>query len=176
MKILTQVLSNLAINASKFTSHGFVELACTAREEHGIAAVSESPLYAAIPDLVIVPGTGPHDVSPTELPVVCLDRKCGEAVMTGADVFAPGVKGLDGGISTGDTVACYIDIDNTTLRGQPGPFFCADSTSSSKRRRRRKTRNRRRRYSSNRRATRPDSLPHHRRHPQHLRQFSTSRP
>ena len=97
--------------------------------------------------------------------------------MTGADVFAPGVKGLDGGISvgkarsrilyprpcmteiylhfrcahevhansstydltmtrvrvsfclrvssSGETVACYVDIDNSTLRGQPGPFFGA---------------------------------------------------
>jgi 16S rRNA C967 or C1407 C5-methylase (RsmB/RsmF family) len=93
-------------------------------QQAGVPALETAPLYDVVPDLIVVPGTGPHQIN-LEHPVICLDRRCGEAVMTGADVFAPGVKGIALNIRKGDLVSLVVDIDNVTLKGQPLPSLPA---------------------------------------------------
>ncbi|KAH3766993.1 NOL1/NOP2/Sun domain family member 6 [Pelomyxa schiedti] len=56
-------------------------------------------------------------------PEVIVDAKCGEAVMRGAEVFAPGVVGAETGINTGHTVAVYADADGTCKKGETNKFL-----------------------------------------------------
>lgn len=48
---------------------------------------------------------------------VAVDTKCGEAVLRGADVFAPGIRGASSQISPGDLVSVYVDLDSKVLHG-----------------------------------------------------------
>lgn len=48
---------------------------------------------------------------------VIVDTGCGEAVLRGADVFAPGVKGCTAGLLAGVVVEVWIDLDNALMRG-----------------------------------------------------------
>lgn len=47
--------------------------------------------------------------------VVLVGRRCGEAVMRGADVFAPGVAAMERGIAVGDDVAVVADVGRTPV-------------------------------------------------------------
>jgi hypothetical protein len=96
--------TTVRVNLLKTTRPALVERL----QQLGVGAVADSPLYSVVPDLVIIPGSGPNAVTADGLPMVCLDRRCGEAVMTGADVFSPGVKGLDAGIAAQETVAVCV--------------------------------------------------------------------
>jgi 16S rRNA C967 or C1407 C5-methylase (RsmB/RsmF family) len=49
---------------------------------------------------------------------VVVDTKCGEAVLRGADVFAPGVKGCSVGLMEGDNCAVFVDLDSQVLHGE----------------------------------------------------------
>lgn len=53
------------------------------------------------------------------LPVsrVIVDTGCGEAVLRGADVFAPGIKGCTAGLLAETEVTVWIDLDNALMRG-----------------------------------------------------------
>jgi 16S rRNA C967 or C1407 C5-methylase (RsmB/RsmF family) len=94
-------------------------------QQAGVPALDSSPLYDIVPDLIIVAGSGPHEVK-LDYPVICLDRRCGEAVMTGADVFAPGVKGIAQHLQKGNQVSLVGDMDGVCLKGQPLAGFPGD--------------------------------------------------
>lgn len=91
-------------------------------QQAGVPALDSAPMYDFVPDLIIVAGSGPHEIK-LDYPVICLDRRCGEAVMTGADVFAPGVKGTAQNFRKGDQVSLVVDIDGVCLKGQPLATF-----------------------------------------------------
>lgn len=55
----------------------------------GILGVEVS-LHTQLPDLLCVPVTGPHAVQRLKR-FLCVDARCGEAVMRGAQIYSPGV-------------------------------------------------------------------------------------
>ena len=50
---------------------------------------------------------------------VIVDRLCGEAVLRGSDIFAPGVMCASAGVNAQDMVNIYIDLEHKTTRGFP---------------------------------------------------------
>jgi hypothetical protein len=50
--------------------------------------------------------------------VVMCDRFCGEAVLRGSDIFCKGIMSADIGITKGEEVAVYANINGTILRAQ----------------------------------------------------------
>ena len=48
-------------------------------------------VHPEVSDALVIPNFGPRDDLHVEAKVVVVDVHCGAAVMTGADVFAPGV-------------------------------------------------------------------------------------
>lgn len=77
-------------------------------------AATEPFVHAVIPFAVMVPGSGPAtdiDYSVAEGKEVMVGRKCGESVLRGAHVFAPGVLACTAGIQAGDTVAVSVGIE-----------------------------------------------------------------
>ena len=59
---------------------------------------------------------------------VIVDSRCGEAVLRGADVFAPGIKGATAGLIEKTPVSIFVDLDDVVLHGDK------DVTSNPKRR------------------------------------------
>ncbi|KAL6059863.1 putative methyltransferase nsun6 [Balamuthia mandrillaris] len=52
-------------------------------------------------------------------PPIVVDRKCGEAIMRGADIFAPGVLAAAAGVRHGEKVSVWIQMENGKLtRGE----------------------------------------------------------
>ncbi|XP_064105474.1 tRNA (cytosine(72)-C(5))-methyltransferase NSUN6-like [Macrobrachium nipponense] len=72
--------------------------------------------HPVIPDVIIIESNGIRNVTP-ETKEVIVGRKCGSAVLRGANVFAPGVMGATPGLKTGEKVAVYSDLDDKCLRG-----------------------------------------------------------
>mmetsp|Transcript_2679 Transcript_2679/g.11850 ORF Transcript_2679/g.11850 Transcript_2679/m.11850 type:complete len:135 (+) Transcript_2679:472-876(+) len=58
-----------------------------------------------LPDVVLVQTLGPVDRSPSNLSKVWVSRKCGEAVLRGANIFAPGVMAAETSLTVGMRVA-----------------------------------------------------------------------
>ncbi|EFC42604.1 predicted protein [Naegleria gruberi] len=48
---------------------------------------------------------------------IVVDRKCGEAVLRGADVFAPGILGISKNCHSGSEIAILCDISSQTKKG-----------------------------------------------------------
>lgn len=78
-----------------------------------------------LPDLL---GLVPHATSETEeekdddddedaLPAVVVDARCGEAVLRGAHVFAPGVVACERRVAVGARVVLYADVRGALQRG-----------------------------------------------------------
>jgi len=72
-------------------------------------------------DCIRIPSKGPNDVQHI-YPEIVVDTKCGEAVLRGADIFAPGVLGAVSGIRGGDKVSVVVDIDGKVHRGDTNKF------------------------------------------------------
>ena len=51
-------------------------------------------------------------------PLVVVDARCGESVLRGADVFAPGVVSVSKGILSGNTVSVIVDVCGTLRHGE----------------------------------------------------------
>ncbi|XP_068223597.1 tRNA (cytosine(72)-C(5))-methyltransferase NSUN6 isoform X2 [Palaemon carinicauda] len=75
--------------------------------------------HPVIPDVILIESSGLKYIIP-ETKEVIVGRQCGSAVLRGANVFAPGVMGATPGISVGDKVAVYADLDDKCLRGSKG--------------------------------------------------------
>ena len=70
------------------------------------AALQDHP---TLDDMLCLPLSGPH-ARPLLPKLVAVDRACAEAVLRGADVFAPGVLGCSADIEAGDTVS-VVTVD-----------------------------------------------------------------
>uniref|UniRef100_A0A7S2ZNZ9 SAM-dependent MTase RsmB/NOP-type domain-containing protein n=4 Tax=Rhodosorus marinus TaxID=101924 RepID=A0A7S2ZNZ9_9RHOD len=70
-----------------------------------------------LPDVVLVQTLGPVDRSPSNLSKVWVSRKCGEAVLRGANIFAPGVMAAETSLTVGMRVAVYADITDSLTKG-----------------------------------------------------------
>ncbi|CAD7703200.1 unnamed protein product [Ostreobium quekettii] len=77
-------------------------------------------VHAGIDGIVVLKGMGPKTVDYSEegLKEIVVDRKTGEAVLRGADVFVPGVLACSPGLSKGDRVAVCIALE------RPGSDWC----------------------------------------------------
>lgn len=69
-----------------------------------------------LPDLLVIKSSGLHTVVPESKEVV-VGKRCGCAVLRGAEVFAPGVMGFAPDIQSGDRVAVFADLTELCLRG-----------------------------------------------------------
>ncbi|KAK3743413.1 hypothetical protein QZH41_011525, partial [Actinostola sp. cb2023] len=78
--------------------------------------------HDVIPDVLIIPGYGPHHRVPSKKEVI-VDTYCGTAVLRGADVYAPGVMATHPGMQQGDTVSVYADLDNKCRKGLTKPYL-----------------------------------------------------
>ena len=76
---------------------------------------SVSP-HPKLSDALIITGSSSL-LDSSFLPRVVVDRKCGKAVLRGADVFSPGIKGLPH-LPNDTNVAVYVDIDHKCKRGE----------------------------------------------------------
>lgn len=77
--------------------------------------------HPVLQDVLLVRGVSSVDdnMDHQDVPRVIVDNKCGKAVLRGADVFSPGVKGLPH-LAVGTTVAVHVDIHRKCKRGEKG--------------------------------------------------------
>eukprot|EP00118_Oscarella_pearsei_P002663 m.11186 g.11186 ORF g.11186 m.11186 type:complete len:460 (+) comp23058_c0_seq3:25-1404(+) len=68
-------------------------------------------------DVLLIPGSGIRDVRPV-CKCVIVGAKCGEAVLRGANVFAPGIIATSSDIGEKDLVSVYADVKSSFIRGQ----------------------------------------------------------
>ena len=73
-------------------------------------------IHSVIPDLVVISGTGSSEV-PVLDKVVVVSVGCATAVLRGANVFAPGVLGVQSGVRKGEAVSVFADLRGTCLAG-----------------------------------------------------------
>ena len=76
--------------------------------------LSKHPL---MDDVVVIAGNRSQLVEDSTLPTVVVDVKCSKAVLRGAEVFSPGVKGLPC-VPEGSNVAVHVDITSACRRGE----------------------------------------------------------
>jgi len=83
-----------------------------------VKMVQENPalepyIQPSVPMALIVPGSGPHDVdySGTNGLEVIVGRKAGEAMLRGANAYAPGVLACTNDIAAGDLVAVSVGVE-----------------------------------------------------------------
>ena len=111
-------LTTLRVNTLRSTRDAALAQLRAELEARGesAAAASCTP-HAALPDMITIDCTGPHDLDIEQEAVVVVDRACGEALMRGADVFAPGVIGASSGLRAGQRVAVLADRGAAHSRG-----------------------------------------------------------
>jgi SAM-dependent methyltransferase len=66
----------------------------------------EAAAHPVVPDALTIEVTGPHAVPELERKAL-VDVGCAEAVLRGADIFAPGVVAMSWGVVAGDEVSVY---------------------------------------------------------------------
>ncbi|XP_036453519.1 tRNA (cytosine(72)-C(5))-methyltransferase NSUN6 isoform X1 [Colossoma macropomum] len=72
--------------------------------------------HPLLPDVLLLPVSGPRDVSVLNSEVV-VGAQCGSAVLRGAHVFAPGVLSAPKFMKAGDTVSVFSDVEGKCTRG-----------------------------------------------------------
>ena len=82
--------------------------------------LSPLPARPLLPEAVELPTPPARSPLLGEL-VVSVDRVCGEAVLRGASIFAPGLKSLPRGVQVGSVVSVVVDIEGKDTRGQTTP-------------------------------------------------------
>ncbi|XP_049956448.1 tRNA (cytosine(72)-C(5))-methyltransferase NSUN6 isoform X1 [Schistocerca serialis cubense] len=87
-------------------------------EEYGIDEMPQVFVHPKLPETVVV---GPWNVNELDLDIkqqeVIVDVACGIAVLRGADVFAPGVMGMQTGAQIGDIVSVFADVSKNCKKG-----------------------------------------------------------
>ncbi|XP_049778895.1 tRNA (cytosine(72)-C(5))-methyltransferase NSUN6 isoform X1 [Schistocerca cancellata] len=87
-------------------------------EEYGIDEMPQVFVHPKLPETVVV---GPWNVNELDLDIkqqeVIVDVACGVAVLRGADVFAPGVMGMQTGAQIGDIVSVFADVSKNCKKG-----------------------------------------------------------
>ena len=76
--------------------------------KHGLPTPTVT-VHESLSDVIVIRGSGPRSesVRPHDggrLPEVIVGRGCGQAVLRGAEVYAPGVVGMPSHVAAGDTV------------------------------------------------------------------------
>ncbi|XP_077592547.1 tRNA (cytosine(72)-C(5))-methyltransferase NSUN6 [Stigmatopora nigra] len=72
--------------------------------------------HPALPDVLLIPVVGPRCVQKLNSEVV-VGAQCGNAVLRGANVFAPGIVACPKFMKAGDMVSVYSDVEGKCTRG-----------------------------------------------------------
>lgn len=72
--------------------------------------------HHSLPEVMVIESNGIQNARPVSKEVI-VGRKCGSAVLRGAEVYAPGVLGASPSLKAGDPVAVFVDLKDTCLRG-----------------------------------------------------------
>nr|XP_023649155.1 putative methyltransferase NSUN6 isoform X2 [Paramormyrops kingsleyae] len=72
--------------------------------------------HPQVPDVLLIPVTGPLSVCPQRSEVI-VGAQCGNSVLRGANVFAPGVLSAPKYMKAGDSVAVCSDVEGRCTRG-----------------------------------------------------------
>ena len=85
-------------------------------------ALAGAHAHPLAPSALLLPGSGPHavDYAATRGLEVVLGRPAGEAVLRGAEAFAPGVLAASAGIAAGDLVAVSVALELRSAAGGGG--------------------------------------------------------
>jgi predicted ribosome-associated RNA-binding protein Tma20 len=88
-------------------------------KEDSTSCITQNP---ALENVLYVWGTGPHEISydrqaDEPLKEVIVSRKCGEAVLRGAQIYVPGVMACSSHVEEGDKVAVSVAIEKPTDTG-----------------------------------------------------------
>jgi predicted ribosome-associated RNA-binding protein Tma20 len=73
-------------------------------------------IHPSVPDCLFIQGRK-KNVHPSEVEVY-VDHYTGNAIARGADIFVAGVLAAESGMTPGQLVAVYVDIQGSCLRGQ----------------------------------------------------------
>lgn len=74
-------------------------------------------LHPVVPDVIELETLGPIERDHTGLPKMWVSRKCAEAVLRGANIYAPGVLAAEANIRPDHRVAVFADINDDITRG-----------------------------------------------------------
>ncbi|XP_035269886.1 tRNA (cytosine(72)-C(5))-methyltransferase NSUN6 isoform X1 [Anguilla anguilla] len=72
--------------------------------------------HSQVPDVLLLPVIGPRPALP-ESPEVIVGAQCGNAVLRGAHVFAPGILSAPKHMKAGDRVSVFSDVEGRCTRG-----------------------------------------------------------
>ncbi|KAG9348015.1 hypothetical protein JZ751_004034 [Albula glossodonta] len=72
--------------------------------------------HTHVPDVLLLPVIGPRPALP-EHPEVIVGTQCGNAVLRGANVFAPGILSAPKYMKPGDKVSVFSDVEGKCTRG-----------------------------------------------------------
>ncbi|KAJ8279814.1 hypothetical protein COCON_G00068800 [Conger conger] len=72
--------------------------------------------HTQVPDVLLLPVVGPRAALP-ENPEVIVGTQCGNAVLRGAHVFAPGILSAPKYMKAGDKVSVFSDVEGKCTRG-----------------------------------------------------------
>eukprot|EP00164_Ancoracysta_twista_P018812 GFYU01032748.1.p1 GENE.GFYU01032748.1~~GFYU01032748.1.p1 ORF type:complete len:477 (+),score=78.80 GFYU01032748.1:59-1432(+) len=90
------------------------------KEENPESASAQVPVpfqvHNSVPDILFQPCSGPMNIQQSHK-IVILDRKCAEAILRGADVYAPGVLYMEKAVNYGEVVCLFVDLDPSRPRG-----------------------------------------------------------
>eukprot|EP00741_Cyanophora_paradoxa_P004171 tig00000786_g4052.t1 len=84
--------------------------------EHLAATEFRAQPHPVLSDMIVIP-SGSSQRPSRSYPEVVVTRKTGEALMRGAELYAPGVLAAERNISAGDTVSVCVDVKMRSLRG-----------------------------------------------------------
>ncbi|CAH1238735.1 NSUN6 [Branchiostoma lanceolatum] len=95
------------------------ELQQLLKKEYSNKAVPCPPVepHPVLPDVLLIPTTGPHLSLQHHSKEIMVDIPCGAAILRGAHIFAPGVLGATADVQAGDQVSVYVDVAGKCLRG-----------------------------------------------------------
>ncbi|XP_049605780.1 tRNA (cytosine(72)-C(5))-methyltransferase NSUN6 isoform X1 [Syngnathus scovelli] len=79
----------------------------------------EIDTHPSVPDVLLIPVVGPRCVQQLSSEVVA-GVQCGNAVLRGAHVFAPGILACPKYMKSGDTVSVFSDVEGKCTRGAFG--------------------------------------------------------
>ena len=78
-------------------------------------------VHESLSDVIVIRGSGPRsEFAESGLPEVIVGRGCGQAVLRGAEVYAPGVLGMPTHVAAGDKVGFASHVVGHRLRDSRG--------------------------------------------------------
>jgi 16S rRNA C967 or C1407 C5-methylase (RsmB/RsmF family) len=74
-------------------------------------------IHNTVPDCLTIPVIPNEDASQRihERSLVVVDKKCGEAVLRGSNIFAPGIIGMSAHVTVDSLVSVFANVSNTTV-------------------------------------------------------------